>query len=267
MEGDPELNIGIKKSDTAKKSLKKTTIDKKEVQQFNQISGQWWDESGALKPLHQINPARLQYIKEQLCQYFALDAGAAAPLKKLRIADIGCGGGLITEPLSKLGAKITGIDAGEENIKAASHHAKKQKLEIDYRVTTAEDLAETKEKFDAVIALEIIEHIANLDLFISSCCKLLKPNGMLIFSTLNRTPKSFMLGIVAAEYILRWLPAGTHDWEKFVKPSEIAKPLQQNGLKITDISGITYHPLKQEWSLSDDDVGVNYLLTAVQPMK
>jgi len=265
MEGIYKLKKSIKNT---KSISKKTTIDEKEVDSFNKISNSWWDKSGAFKPLHQLNPIRLEYIKDQLCEHFHLDINSTKnPYKKLKIADIGCGGGLITEPLSKLGAKLTGIDAGAENIKIAIKHAKAQKLNIDYRVTTAEELSQKREKFDVIIAMEILEHVSNIELFISSCCKLLKKGGIIIFSTLNRTPKSFMLGIIAAEYILKWLPTGTHDWEKFLKPSQIAKPLEQAGLDIKDISGMTYDPFAKEFKINEDDVDVNYLLCAVQPIK
>jgi 2-polyprenyl-6-hydroxyphenyl methylase/3-demethylubiquinone-9 3-methyltransferase len=207
----------------------------------------------------------MEYIKTQICTHFRRDAEGFSSLTGLRIADIGCGGGLVTEPLCRLGADVTGIDAGEDNIKAARLHAAQQGLAIDYKATTVEELAEAgKEKFDVVTALEIIEHVADPELFIASCCKLVKKNGMLILSTLNRTPKSFALGIIAAEYILRWLPAGTHDWKKFVKPSELARPLKQHGLKTVDISGLVYNPLKRSFSLSKTDIDVNYFLTAVR---
>lgn len=253
---------------TAKNIRKKNshgTIDAAEVQQFNAIASQWWDESGPLKPLHQLNPTRMEYIKAQICTHFGRDAEGFSSLTGLCIADIGCGGGLVTEPLCRLGADVTGVDAGAENIKVARHHAAQQGLEIDYKATTVEELAaREKGKFDVVTALEIIEHVADPELFIASCCKLVRKNGMLILSTLNRTPKSFMLGIVAAEYILRWLPAGTHDWKKFVKPSEIARPLAQQGLKTIDISGLVYNPLKRSFGISKTDIDVNYLLTAVK---
>ncbi len=214
----------------------------------------------------------MHYLREQICGHRAGSmpeknrrrAESFTPFTGLRMADIGCGGGLVTEPLCRLGAAVTGVDAGAENIKAARRHAAQQNLDIDYRVTTVERLAATKEKFDVVTALEIVEHVANPDLFLASCCALLKKNGMLILSTLNRTPKSFMLGIVAAEYILRWVPVGTHDWKKFVRPSELAKPLVQAGLAVTDISGLVYNPLSRAFSISKTDIGVNYFLTAIK---
>jgi 2-polyprenyl-6-hydroxyphenyl methylase/3-demethylubiquinone-9 3-methyltransferase len=185
-------------------------------------------------------------------------------LKDLNIADIGCGGGLVAEPLCRMGAEVTGVDAGKENIRVARAHAKAHHLDIEYLATTAEDLAASGRKFDAVTALEIIEHVADTEAFVAACCKLLKKDGTLVLSTLNRTAKSFALGIVAAEYILRWLPAGTHDWRKFMKPSQVAALLEKNGMEVTDVRGLVYNPLTRVFSLSKTDLDVNYLLTAVK---
>lgn len=241
------------------KKAAKSTLDAQEVAQFDSLGNSWWDEEGPMKPLHRLNPVRLAYIRDA----FSARPGLR-PLEGLSVADIGCGGGLVTEPLCRMGAKVTGIDAGKQNIRVAAAHAKRQKLDIEYRATTAEALAATGRKFDAVTALEIIEHVADPALFISACCKLLKKNGVLVLSTLNRTPKSFALGIVAAEYLLRWLPPGTHDWKKFMKPSEIAALLAGNGMQVTDVRGLVYNPLTRAFSLDAEDVDVNYLLTAVK---
>lgn len=252
---------------TAKKIEKRssrTTIDEQEIRQFNDIAAAWWDESGPLRPLHQLNPTRIGYIKQHICDHFERDVDSFTPFMGLSMADIGCGGGLVAEPLSRLGANVTGVDAGSENIKIASAHAAAQGLKINYLHTTVENLAAQGRKFDVVTALEVVEHVAHPELFLSSCCKLLDKNGMLILSTLNRTPKAFMLGIVAAEYILRWLPTGTHDWKKFVKPSEIARPLKEHGLEITNISGLVYNPLSRQFSISKTDIDVNYLMVAVK---
>jgi len=247
-----------------RKKISRSTIDAAEIKQFNDIAAQWWDESGPLRPLHKLNPARMEYIKRQLCDHFRRDAESFTPFAGLRLADIGCGGGLVAEPLCRLGAKVTGVDAGAENIKVARAHAAQQGLKIDYKVTTVEKLAAEGKKFDVVTALEVVEHVADLALFLASCCELLKKNGVLILSTLNRTPKSFLLGIVAAEYVLRWLPTGTHDWKKFLKPSELARPLTQQGLAIVDISGLVYNPLSRQFSISKTDIGVNYLMVGVR---
>ncbi len=244
--------------------MKKSTLNNQEIEQFNEIADDWWDESSSFKLLHRLNPVRMDYIKQEICQHFRLDAKNPTPFKKLRIADIGCGGGLITEPLHLLGAKTTGIDAGINNIKAAHEHAEANGLKIDYTVSTAEDMAEKKEKFDVVIALEIIEHVNNQKLFISSCCKLLKKNGILILSTLNRTPKSFMWSFLAAKYIFNYMPAGTHDWNTFLKPSEISNILSKNNFVIDNICGVLYKPLSKQFVLSSEDIRCNYLLSAIR---
>ena len=240
-----------------------STINAKEIQQFDSLGAKWWDESGPMGPLHKLNPVRLDYIKRTACEHFALPAGFKS-LQKLKIADIGCGGGLLTEPLARLGATVTGVDAGKENIKVAAAHAKAAGLDIEYVATSAEALAASGRKFDIVTALEIVEHVDNVDVFIKALARLVKPGGLLIMSTPNRTAKSYMLGIIAAEYILRWLPVGTHDWKKFLKPSELAAHITANGLDITDVCGMTYSPATRRFALSKSDVSVNYLLTAVK---
>lgn len=247
-----------------KKTKKSSTIDAAEVGQFDSLGDKWWDESGPMQPLHRLNPVRMDYIRRAICKHERRDADRIRTLKGLTIADIGCGGGLVTEPLRRMGADVTGIDAGKENIRVARAHAKACGLDIDYRATTVEKIADADEKFDVVTALEIVEHVADVDLFIESCCRIVKPGGLLILSTLNRTPKSFLLGIVAAEYILRWLPAGTHDWKKFLKPSEIARRVEKNGLRVTDIKGLVYNPLSRKFSISARDMDVNYFLAAVK---
>lgn len=234
-------------------------MDTAEIGQFDSLGAQWWDEDGPMRPLHRLNPVRLKYIREAVVG----KTGALCPLKGLTVADIGCGGGLVTEPLCRMGAIVTGVDAGKENIRTAAAHAKKHGLNIDYLATTVEELAATGRTFNVVTALEIIEHVADPELFLQSCCKILKKDGVMILSTLNRTAKSFALGIVAAEYILKWLPAGTHDWKKFMKPSEIARGLNQNGFKVTDVCGLVYKPLSG-FSLDRSDIDVNYLMTAVR---
>ena len=245
------------------KSQKKTsghrasTIDSDEVAQFAAIADQWWDENGPFKPLHRLNPIRIGYLRDQVIARLGKVSG-------LSIADIGCGGGLITEPFARLGAKVTGVDAAPENIKAARAHAKDAGLEISYLATTAEVLAHEGRTFDAVFALEIVEHVSDVALFIQSVTQLVKPGGLLVLSTLNRTPKSFALGIVAAEYILRWLPRGTHDWKKFLKPSELNRHLGSNSFTAVDVTGLVYSPVSRVFSLSKDDLDVNYLLSAVK---
>lgn len=246
-----------------KKFGRSTTIDAEEIRQFDELGEKWWDESGPMAPLHRLNPVRLEYLRRMIRARFDLPDRIKC-LQSLKIADIGCGGGLVTEPLCRMGAEVTGVDAGRENIRVAKAHAKSHGLDIDYQATTAEELAASGAKFDVVAALEIIEHVADVDTFLEACCKLVAPRGMLILSTLNRTPKSYLLGIVAAEYILRWLPAGTHDWKKFLKPSEIAHRLEKHGFETTDVRGLIYNPLTRGFSLSASDLDVNYLLTAVR---
>lgn len=247
-----------------KKFSSASTIDEKDLQQFEQLGEKWWDESGPMKPLHRLNPTRLDYIRRSACAHFGRDAEKMGALSGLSVLDIGCGGGLVAEPLARMGLAVTGADAGAENIRIAQAHAKTEKLKIDYQATTAEALADSGKQYDIVTALEIVEHVADVPLFLSACAALVKPGGLLVVSTLNRTAKSFALGIVAAEYILRWLPAGTHDWKKFLKPSEVAAPLVAAGLQLTDVRGLVYHPLSDTFALSADDLDVNYFVTAVK---
>lgn len=248
-----------KKSTTPRKS---TTVNAEEIRQFERLGSQWWDEKGPMKPLHKLNPVRMAYLKAQITAHYGRPADGMRALAGLKIADIGCGGGIVAEPLCRMGAAVTGIDAGAENIAVARAHAEAQGLEIDYLATTAEDVAASGRKFDVVTALEIIEHVDDVDLFVRSCCKMVKDDGLVIFSTLNRTAKSYALGIVAAEYILRWVPRGTHDWKKFLRPSEIARRLRDNGFAPADACGLVYRPATRDFALDAGDLDVNYFLTA-----
>ena len=240
-----------------------TTIDPEEVGQFNDLANQWWDLEGPFKPLHKMNPCRLGFLKRILCDFFKTDPKSAQPLEGLSILDIGCGGGLITEPLCRLGAQVTGIDAGEDNIRAAQAHAEAMGLDITYQCTTAEALAEQGLQFDAVISLEVVEHVANVGAFIGACSALTKPEGLLTLSTLNRTPKSFLGAIVAGEYILKWLPKGTHDWKRFIKPSELTRMVESQGLELHTLQGMSYNPLMKAWK-ETPDVDINYFLVATR---
>lgn len=234
------------------------TIDAAEIEYFNRHSSKWWDENGPFAPLHRMNPFRLEYIKKQITAHFK-----EKDFQSLRILDIGCGGGLIAEEISKEGAIVYGLDADEQAIKTAKKHAEEQDLTIHYQYGTIEDLQQTdKEAFDVIIALEIVEHVSDLDQFIRLCLPLAKENGLLIFSTVNRTPKSFALGIVAAEYIFKWVEPGTHSWQKFVKPSELSRALRASNAEPVDITGLTYQPLSKEFSLSPTDISMNYFLSA-----
>jgi 2-polyprenyl-6-hydroxyphenyl methylase/3-demethylubiquinone-9 3-methyltransferase len=235
--------------------MTRTTIDPAEIAHFAKDSGDWWDEHGPFKPLHRLNPVRLSYIRGQLTD----DETGLKPLKGMSILDIGCGGGIVCEPLARMGATVTGMDADANAITTAKAHAKQSGLSIEYIHGGAED---HKKQYDAVLALEIVEHVADIDAFVRACAALVKPGGTLIMSTLNRTPKSFLLGIVAAEYILRWVPQGTHKWNKFVKPSTLSRALRGAGLRVTDVRGLIYNPVKDAFALSPTDIDVNYLVTA-----
>lgn len=245
--------------------MKASTLDRKEIDHFSKDSADWWNPDGPFKPLHRLNPARLSFIRETLVNHFNLDDRKIKALSGLSILDIGCGGGLISEPLARIGANVTGLDADATGIKTAKAHAKAENLEIEYICGAAEDLADGKRKYDVVLALEIIEHTSSPEEFVSLCTKLVKKGGIVIFSTLNRTPKSYALGIVAAEYILRWVPAGTHQWNKFVKPSELADMAENEGLKLLDVKGMMFNPIKNEFSIHPSDVDVNYFLVAEKP--
>ena len=234
-----------------KKNMK---TNKDEIHNFEAMADRWWDEDGPSKPLHKLNPKRLAYIKNQICDHFDTDT-----IEGLKILDVGCGGGLVCEPLTRLGAKVTGIDAGEKAIETAKAHAELNGLDITYKCETSDNHTG---QYDVILALEILEHLDDTPAFIASLKKLLKKDGMIIFSTLNRTPKSFALGIVAAEYILRWLPQGTHNWKKFIKPSELARDVKTNDMQVRDITGLIYNPLIDQFSLSNKDIAVNYFMSA-----
>ncbi|HKQ54616.1 MAG TPA: bifunctional 2-polyprenyl-6-hydroxyphenol methylase/3-demethylubiquinol 3-O-methyltransferase UbiG [Methyloceanibacter sp.] len=237
------------------------TLDRDEVARFARLAGEWWDANGPFKPLHRINPVRLTYIRDRLCRRFARDAKAGRSLDGLSVLDIGCGGGLVAEPLARLGATVTGIDPAPETIEAAKAHAEGAGLDIAYRAATAEDLAREGAAFDAVLLLEVVEHVPDMKLFLKSVVSLVAPGGVMILSTLNRTIKAYALAIVGAEVILRWVPAGTHDWNRFVTPEELRAALGAAGLTVSDMTGMVYHPLADEWRLSQD-MDVNYFATA-----
>ncbi len=236
------------------------TVDKDEIERFSRIAEEWWDANGKFRPLHQMNPVRVGYIRDHACKHFP-SPDQQKPLSGLTVLDIGCGGGLLCEPLTRLGAQVTGIDASEKNIAVATLHAKKMGLDITYRCATPEILEATP-LFDIVLGLEIVEHVANVPAFLRACAAQVKPGGLLFMSTISRTVKSYALAIAGAEYILRWLPRGTHQWKKFLKPSELCAGLREEGLHITHMSGITFSPLQQAWQLQENDVSVNYILTA-----
>ncbi|MBB2972663.1 bifunctional 2-polyprenyl-6-hydroxyphenol methylase/3-demethylubiquinol 3-O-methyltransferase UbiG [Mesorhizobium sp. RMAD-H1] len=239
----------------------RTTIDSAEVERFSRIAAEWWNPQGKFRPLHKFNPTRLTYIKEEICTAFGRDPLAPRPLEGLRLLDIGCGGGLLCEPMARLGATVVGADASETNIEVAKIHAAETGLAIDYRATTAEALAEAGEKFDVVLNMEVVEHVADVDLFLSACGEMVKPGGLMFVATINRTLKALGLAIIGAEYVLRWLPRGTHQYEKLVRPEELEKALDAAGLAIIDRQGVTYNPLTDSWNRSRD-MDVNYMVLA-----
>ncbi|MCB9988947.1 MAG: bifunctional 2-polyprenyl-6-hydroxyphenol methylase/3-demethylubiquinol 3-O-methyltransferase UbiG [Rhodospirillales bacterium] len=243
------------------------TIDVQEIENFAKDSAHWWDESGPFRPLHRLNPARMSYIRQQIEDHFSLsDPASLAPFKGLKVLDIGCGGGLVCEPMARLGADVNGIDADRNAIDVAIAHAAQSGLDIAYRNGSAESLLPKESgRYDVVLALEIIEHVADRDAFIESCAALCKPGGLIIFSTLNRTAKSYAMSIIAAEYILRWVPRGTHSWDKFVRPSELAASLRHAGLSAVNEKGLVINPLSGEFQISDKDVDVNYFMSARKP--
>ena len=237
-----------------------STVDPAEVARFSQLSEEWWDPQGRMAPLHKINPLRLGWIRDTACRKFNRNPRSLKSLERLRILDIGCGAGLLSEPLARLGAQLIGIDPSESNIAAAKVHAARSNVLIDYRATTVEEMGNL-ERFDIVLAMEVIEHVTDVGLFLQRCATLMKPQGMMVVSTLNRTLKSFALAIVGAEYVLRWLPRGTHQWGKFVTPAELAQHLHRSRLEIAEQTGVIYTPFADRWSLSSD-MDVNYMVTA-----
>lgn len=238
-----------------------STVDDAEVGRFARLADQWWDTRGKMAVLHKFNPIRLNTIKQAACQRFGRDEKRLDALSGLRILDIGCGGGVLSEPLARLGASVVGADPATTNIEVAKLHAAQSGLEVDYRATTAEALADAGERFDIVLAMEVVEHVADVELFIARCGEMVKPGGMMVVATLNRTLKSFALAIVGAEYVLRWLPRGTHQWDKFVTPNELEIALERAGLRVVDQQGVIYNPLADRWQIARD-MDVNYMLVA-----
>ncbi|WP_022705807.1 bifunctional 2-polyprenyl-6-hydroxyphenol methylase/3-demethylubiquinol 3-O-methyltransferase UbiG [Paracoccus zeaxanthinifaciens] len=241
------------------------SIDPAEIAKFEAMAAEWWDPKGKFRPLHLMNPIRLDYITTQIGTEFGRDRREARPFEGLRVLDIGCGGGLVAEPMTRLGATVVGADAAELNINVARTHAEAQGLDIDYRATTAEALVEAGEVFDVVLALEIVEHVADPAEFVATCRRLVRPGGLVILSTLNRTTKSFLAAIVGAEWVMRWLPRGTHDWQRFPTPDELAAMAERGGLLPVDRCGMVFNPVSFGWRLSATDLSVNYLLTSRAP--
>jgi 2-polyprenyl-6-hydroxyphenyl methylase / 3-demethylubiquinone-9 3-methyltransferase len=236
-----------------------TTIDKKEIEKFSKIANDWWNPNGKFKPLHLFNPARIKFIREKIISHFNSNRKSDEPLKKLKILDIGCGGGLLCEPLTRMGAKVTGIDASLNNIKAAKLHAEEMGLNINYIHTSPENLS-IKNKFDIILNMEVVEHVSNLNLFIENCSSLLEQNGIMFVATINRNLKSYIFAILGAEYVLRWLPIGTHEWDKFLTPHELEIIAKKNNFHLDELVGMNYNLIKKEW-IKNNDPSVNYIAT------
>ena len=233
-----------------------SSVNKKEIEKFSKMATEWWDPKGKFKPLHKFNPIRIKYIKENIINDFKLK-NKTKPLDKINILDIGCGGGLLSEPMQRLGASVTGIDASIKNIKVAKLHAKKNKLKINYLCSSPEKLKINK-KFDVILNMEIVEHVEDVEFFLNSCSKLLKKNGLMFVATINKTLKSYIFAIVGAEYVLKWLPIGTHEWEKFIKPEDLKNILRKNNLVLNSLDGMNFNIIKDEWNISKD-ISVNYI--------
>ena len=242
-----------------------TTIDPAEVAKFEAMAAEWWNPAGKFKPLHMLNPCRLDYITGQIAAEFDRDVTRAAPFAGLRLLDIGCGGGLLSEPMARLGAGVVGADAAPRNIPVARLHAEQAGLKIDYRHTTAEDLAAAGEQFDVVLNMEVVEHVSDPLAYLTACQQLLKPGGLMICSTLNRNPKSYLMAIIGAEHVMRWLPKGTHDWTRFITPDELYDLIRRAGLDPVDRKGMVFNPLGWSWSLSARDLSCNYVTASVKP--
>ena len=242
-----------------------TTVDPAEIAKFEAMAAEWWDPNGKFKPLHMLNPCRLDYIVDQVSAEFTRDPRQPNPFEGLRILDIGCGGGLLCEPMARLGATIVGVDAAPRNIPVAQAHAEQSGLSIDYRHTTAEDMAAAGEQFDVVLNMEVVEHVADPQAYLTACQQLLKPGGLMICSTINRNPKSYMMAIIGAEHVMRWLPKGTHEWSKFITPDELFDLIAKAGLTPVDRKGFVFNPLGWSWSLSHKDLSVNYVTAGVKP--
>jgi len=242
-----------------------STIDPAEVEKFQAMAAEWWDPNGKFRPLHMLNPCRLDYITRQIAAEFGRDLAMERPFEGLRVLDIGCGGGLLSEPMARLGADVVGADAAGRNIPVARLHAESQGLAIDYRHTTAEALVAAGEVFDVVLNMEVVEHVSDPPAYLQACHDLLKPGGLMVCSTLNRNAKSYVFAIVGAEHVMRWLPRGTHDWAKFITPDELVSMLESAGLDPVDRKGMVFNPVTWSWSLSARDLSVNYVTTSLRP--
>ncbi|WP_340159036.1 bifunctional 2-polyprenyl-6-hydroxyphenol methylase/3-demethylubiquinol 3-O-methyltransferase UbiG [uncultured Hoeflea sp.] len=241
-----------------------TTIDQDEVARFSAMAAEWWNPKGKFRPLHKFNPVRLTYIRDHVAAHFGRDPKSDKPLAGLRVLDIGCGGGLLSEPMARMGAEVLGADASQTNVEVASIHAAQSGADVRYEAVTSEELAARGERFDVVLNMEVVEHVSDVELFLSSCAEMVKPGGLMFVATINRTLKARALAIIGAEYVLRWLPRGTHQYEKLVRPEEIETPLNAAGMNVIDRTGVFYNPLQDQWNLSRD-MDVNYMMLLERP--
>jgi len=241
------------------------TVDAAEIAKFEAMAAEWWDPNGKFKPLHMLQPCRLDYVIDQICAEYGRDPKADKPFAGLRLLDIGCGGGLLCEPMARLGAEVVGADAAARNIPVARVHAEQSGLEIDYRHTTAEDMAAAGETFDVILNMEVVEHVSDSLAYLTACREMLKPGGLMVCSTINRNPKSYMMAIIGAEHVMRWLPKGTHEWNKFITPDELFALLTQAGLDPVDRKGFVFNPVAWSWRISDKDLSVNYVTSSLKP--
>ncbi|MEM5470445.1 bifunctional 2-polyprenyl-6-hydroxyphenol methylase/3-demethylubiquinol 3-O-methyltransferase UbiG [Hoeflea sp. AS60] len=241
-----------------------TTIDQDEVARFSAMAAEWWNPKGKFRPLHKFNPVRLTYIRDHVAAHFDRDPKSDKPMAGLRVLDIGCGGGLLSEPMARMGAEVLGADASRTNVEVASIHAEQSGVNVSYEAVTSEELAARGERFDVVLNMEVVEHVSDVDLFLTSCAEMVKPGGMMFVATINRTMKARALAIIGAEYVLRWLPRGTHQYEKLVRPEEIETPLSASGMNVIDRTGVFYNPLQDQWNLSRD-MDVNYMMLLERP--
>jgi 2-polyprenyl-6-hydroxyphenyl methylase / 3-demethylubiquinone-9 3-methyltransferase len=242
-----------------------SSIDPDEIARFSALAAEWWDPKGKFAVLHKFNPVRLAFIRERLCTQFERSSTLAHPFEGLRVLDIGCGGGLLCEPMARLGANVVGVDASEKNINTALVHAREQGLVIDYRATTAEALRAEGETFDVVLNMEVVEHVADVDSFVADCAAMVRPGGLMVVATINRTAKAFFMAIIGAERLLRWLPVGTHQYDKLVKPEELERALAPTGMAIIERTGVTFNPLEDAWKRAPNDLDVNYMVLAARP--
>lgn len=241
-----------------------TTIDQDEVARFSAMAAEWWNPAGKFRPLHKFNPVRLTYIRDHVAAHFGRDPKSDKPLAGLRLLDIGCGGGLLSEPMARMGAEVLGADASRTNVEVATIHAEQSGVDVSYEAVTSEELAARGEQFDIVLNMEVVEHVSDVDLFLTSCAEMVKPGGLMFVATINRTMKARALAIIGAEYVLRWLPRGTHQYEKLVRPEEIETPLNASGMNVIDRTGVFYNPLQDQWNLSRD-MDVNYMMLLERP--